>query len=83
MLIAVLAGALTWSLLEYLIHRFAGHDSRLLRRTPFGIELTAHPRRGDYFAPWWKKLIASRWLRDPTTGAVHPHLARNYALRAR
>jgi len=181
MLIAALSGALTWSLLEYLIHRFAGHDRRLVRRTPFGIEHTAHHSRGDYFAPWWKKLIvlllfvalvlplatlglggalgaaytvglvgfyagyellhrllhvwqgvgpyarwarrhhfhhhfhdprsnhgvtsplwdivfgtrrragrievpaklAMRWLRDPTTGSVHPHLARDYALRAR
>jgi len=57
MLIAALSGALTWSLLEYLIHRFAGHDRRLARRTPFGIEHTAHHSRGDYFAPWWKKLI--------------------------
>lgn len=181
MLVAVLAGIFTWSLLEYLIHRFAGHARSLVKRTPFGREHTAHHSRGDYFAPWWKKLVstvvfialvlplarlatswpialaytggligfyltyevlhrllhvwqgvgpyarwarrhhfhhhfhdpqtnhgvtspvwdivfgtwrrpaqiqvpaklAMRWLRDPTTGTVHAHLARDYALRTR
>jgi sterol desaturase/sphingolipid hydroxylase (fatty acid hydroxylase superfamily) len=181
MLVAFIAGVLTWSLLEYLIHRFAGHTRPLVKYTSFGREHTAHHSRGDYFAAWWKKVIvtlafialvlplaslaadlptalaytggligfyltyevlhrllhvwqgigpyarwarrhhfhhhfhdprtnhgvtsplwdivfgtwrragrvevppklAMRWLRDPATGSVYPHLARDYALRTR
>lgn len=57
MILAVLAGVLSWSLLEYLIHRFAGHHRTFAKKNPFGIEHTAHHSRGDYFAPWWKKAI--------------------------
>lgn len=51
----VVAGALTWTLLEYLIHRWMGHDRRF-RRSPFGIEHVRHHIEGNYFAPTWKKL---------------------------
>lgn len=57
-IIAALVGAGSWTLLEYLIHRFAGHHRRL-RRTPFGIEHVRHHAEGDYFAPTWKKAIAA------------------------
>ena len=57
-LFAALAGVLTWSFLEYVIHRFAGHDPRLVRNL-FGREHTAHHRDGGYFAPWWKKAVAA------------------------
>jgi sterol desaturase/sphingolipid hydroxylase (fatty acid hydroxylase superfamily) len=53
-LLAAAAGALTWTFLEYLIHRWFGHDRRF-RRTPFGIEHVRHHAEGDYFAPTWKK----------------------------
>jgi len=53
--VAALLGILTWSLLEYVIHRFLGHDRRLSKKTPFGHEHTAHHSRGNYFAAWWKK----------------------------
>jgi len=56
--IAIACGILTWSLLEYLIHRFMGHDRRF-RRTPFGVEHLRHHIEGDYFAPTWKKLISA------------------------
>ena len=56
MLLAVVVGALSWSLAEYLIHRFAGH-SRFAKRNPFGVEHTQHHARGHYFAPWWKKAL--------------------------
>ena len=49
-LLAIAAGVATWSFLEYTIHRWLGHDKRLLRN-PFGIEHTAHHSRGNYFAP--------------------------------
>jgi sterol desaturase/sphingolipid hydroxylase (fatty acid hydroxylase superfamily) len=47
-------GAVTWTFLEYGIHRWFGHDKRF-RRTPFGIEHLRHHVEGDYFAPTWKK----------------------------
>jgi sterol desaturase/sphingolipid hydroxylase (fatty acid hydroxylase superfamily) len=55
---AAALGVLTWTLLEYLIHRWMGHDRRF-RRTPFGIEHVRHHIDGDYFAPTWKKLIVA------------------------
>lgn len=55
---AALAGAATWSLAEYCIHRWMGHDRRF-RKSLFGQEHTAHHSRGDYFAPAWKKLAAA------------------------
>lgn len=58
MIVALALGILTWSLLEYLIHRFAGH-TRLAKKNAFGVEHIAHHSRGNYFAPWWKKAIAS------------------------
>lgn len=57
-LVAALAGVLSWTLLEYVIHRFMGHHGRL-RWTPFGREHTRHHVEGDYFAPTWKKLAAA------------------------
>ena len=58
MIAAAACGALTWTLLEYLIHRWMGHDRRF-RRSPFGIEHVRHHAEGNYFAPTWKKLIAA------------------------
>ena len=59
MILAFALGALTWSLLEYTLHRRLGHDRRLVRATPFGTEHTAHHSRGNYFAPTWKKALAA------------------------
>jgi sterol desaturase/sphingolipid hydroxylase (fatty acid hydroxylase superfamily) len=56
--LAVLAGVLTWSFLEYVIHRWLGHDKRF-RGNPFGVEHIRHHAEGNYFAPSWKKLIAA------------------------
>lgn len=55
---AAIAGVLTWTLLEYLIHRWMGHDRRF-KKTPFGVEHVRHHIEGDYFAPTWKKLIVA------------------------
>lgn len=55
-LISALLGVLTWTFLEYMIHRFMGHDRRF-HRTPFGKEHVRHHIEGDYFAPTWKKLL--------------------------
>lgn len=60
-LLALCAGVLTWSLLEYLIHRFLGHLPRL-RPNPFATEHVRHHSEGDYFAPTWKKVLAAALL---------------------
>lgn len=57
-LVAAALGVLTWSLLEYVIHRWLGHDKRYLRNV-FGREHTAHHAKGHYFAPSWKKGAAA------------------------
>ncbi len=57
-LLAALAGALTWSFMEYCIHRWLGHDRRFIKN-PFGSEHTAHHSQGDYFAPTWKKALVT------------------------
>lgn len=56
--LAALAGAFTWTFLEYTIHRWLGHDRRF-RRTPFGAEHVRHHIEGGYFAPTYKKLLAA------------------------
>ena len=53
-----LLGALTWTLLEYLLHRFFGHDKRF-SFTPFAKEHVRHHVEGNYFAPTWKKLLVA------------------------
>ena len=57
-ILALFLGALTWSFLEYCIHRWMGHDKRL-RGNPFGQEHTRHHSQGDYFAPAHKKALAA------------------------
>lgn len=57
MIAAVAVGVLTWTFLEYVIHRWMGHDRRF-RKTPFGAEHVRHHSEGNHFAPYWKKLIA-------------------------
>lgn len=50
---ALLGGFATWTLLEYLIHRFLGHHGK--GRNPFGREHLRHHAETSYFAPTWKK----------------------------
>lgn len=52
------AGVVTWTLLEYLLHRFLGHDRRTMPNF-FSIEHTRHHSVGDYFAPLPKKAVAT------------------------
>lgn len=51
-------GAMTWSFMEYIIHRFLGHDRRF-RPNRFAEEHLPHHSKGDYFAPTWKKFGAA------------------------
>lgn len=57
-LAAIVFGVFTWSFLEYVIHRWLGHDRRF-RNNPFGIEHIRHHAEGNYFAPTYKKLAAA------------------------
>jgi sterol desaturase/sphingolipid hydroxylase (fatty acid hydroxylase superfamily) len=52
-IIAALLGALTWSLAEYLLHRFAGHWPR--GKIEFSREHLAHHAAPTYFTPTAKK----------------------------
>jgi sterol desaturase/sphingolipid hydroxylase (fatty acid hydroxylase superfamily) len=56
--LSALLGIASWSLLEYCIHRWLGHDRRFIKN-PFGAEHTAHHSRGNYFAPWYRKAAAA------------------------
>jgi sterol desaturase/sphingolipid hydroxylase (fatty acid hydroxylase superfamily) len=55
---AAFLGAATWTLLEYGMHRFLGHDRRTYPN-PFAGEHTRHHSEGDYFAPTWKKAVVA------------------------
>jgi sterol desaturase/sphingolipid hydroxylase (fatty acid hydroxylase superfamily) len=55
---ALLFGAFTWTFMEYVIHRWLGHDPRL-RPNPFAAEHVRHHGQGNYFAPGWKKAGAA------------------------
>jgi len=57
-LLAGLAGAVVWSFLEYVIHRWLGHDRRF-RGNPFGKEHLRHHVEGDYFAPTRNKVAVA------------------------
>lgn len=55
---ALLLGVLTWTLAEYVLHRFLGHDKRTWPNA-FATEHTRHHSVGDYFAPKYKKGLAA------------------------
>ena len=56
--IAVGLGAAAWTFLEYVLHRFLGHDRRTFPN-PFASEHTRHHSEGNYFAPTWKKALTA------------------------
>lgn len=53
----LLGGVATWSLLEYLIHRFLGHAKK--GRNPFRVEHVQHHATTHYFAPTLKKAMVA------------------------
>lgn len=55
--LALVMGAMTWGLLEYVLHRFVGHQPR--SQTAFAREHRAHHAQGNYFAPTSKKALAA------------------------
>ncbi len=56
-LVCAAFGIVTWSLAEYLIHRFYGH--RKDKKNIFTVEHMRHHRETSYFAPTYKKVIAA------------------------
>ena len=58
MFLALVVGALGWTLTEYCVHRWLGHH-RPLMPNPFSHEHIAHHARGGYFAPLWKKVCVA------------------------
>jgi len=56
-LFAVLLGAVGWTLLEYVLHRFVFHG-RSARRLG-AAEHRRHHALVTYFAPWWQKALAA------------------------
>jgi sterol desaturase/sphingolipid hydroxylase (fatty acid hydroxylase superfamily) len=57
LLFALLLGAIGWTLLEYILHRFIFHAS-----SAQGLGAKEHRRHHalvDYFAPWWQKALAA------------------------
>lgn len=57
-ILTALAGIASWTLAEYLLHRFLGHDRRTWPNA-FAAEHTRHHSEGNYFAPAWKKAGAA------------------------
>lgn len=79
--LALAIGAATWSLLEYLLHRFLGHDRRTMPNF-FSVEHSRHHSEGDYFAPTWKKALVAIAISGLTFGLlrllVDPAIAAAY-----
>lgn len=55
-LVAAGLGALSWTLLEYLLHRFVFHGASA--KSLGAREHRRHHAQVDYFAPWWQKALA-------------------------
>lgn len=56
-LFAAALGALGWTLLEYILHRFVFHGASATRLG--AKEHRQHHAKVDYFAPWWQKALAA------------------------
>ncbi len=56
-ILSLAAGAASWTLVEYLLHRFVFHGSS--PKAIGAVEHRQHHARPDYFAPWWQKALAA------------------------
>jgi sterol desaturase/sphingolipid hydroxylase (fatty acid hydroxylase superfamily) len=56
LVIAFVFGAIGWTLVEYVLHRFVFHASSA--RGLGAREHRKHHAQVDYFAPWWQKALA-------------------------
>jgi sterol desaturase/sphingolipid hydroxylase (fatty acid hydroxylase superfamily) len=81
--LTALAGIGSWTLIEYLLHRFLGHDRRTWPNG-FAAEHTRHHSEGDYFAPTWKKALVAVVAMPAVTAvaalALGPELGAIYAV---
>lgn len=79
-IVAAILGIALWTLAEYLLHRFLGHDKRTWPNA-FAEEHIRHHSQGNYFAPSWKKGLAALgalavitplavWIAGPATGGL-------------
>ena len=59
-LLFFLAGAFTWTILEYFLHRYLGHWKQ--GKNDFTKEHLRHHRETYYFAPAYKKAIAALFV---------------------
>ena len=55
--LAFLLGAIAWTLVEYLLHRFVFHATAA--KGPGAKEHRRHHVQVSYFAPWWQKALAA------------------------
>lgn len=60
-----LAGVISWTFAEYLLHRGVGHDTS--KKNPFTIEHVRHHRDTNYFASTYKKVLAALGVLSVTT----------------
>ena len=57
MVISFLIGVVLWTFLEYILHRFLGHEHK--GKNFFKDEHLSHHRKVHYFAPAYKKITAA------------------------
>ncbi len=57
LLLVCIAGIITWTLTEYLLHRFLGHLHK--GKNFFKAEHLQHHAKANYFAPAYKKIMAA------------------------
>lgn len=55
--LASILGIISWTLAEYLLHRFLGHEHK--GKNFFKKEHSVHHSKANYFAPFYKKAIAA------------------------
>jgi sterol desaturase/sphingolipid hydroxylase (fatty acid hydroxylase superfamily) len=68
--IALLAGGFTWTLLEYLLHRFVFHERRL--GVALSREHLEHHAKVDWFAPMVRKLLLAAVVLPTLTALAVP-----------
>lgn len=56
-LLSFFIGIVAWTFLEYVLHRFLGHEHK--GKNFFKAEHQVHHSKANYFAPYYKKIIAA------------------------
>jgi sterol desaturase/sphingolipid hydroxylase (fatty acid hydroxylase superfamily) len=63
------AGIISWTFLEYVIHRFFGHLKK--GKNQITVEHQRHHREGHYFAPMWKKFLLALIVLSVSAAVIH------------